>query len=353
MAQKIFENSFREYSKTLAKESNEISGILGVYLNGEQLVDVPNRPGFVYVRLRDNLSEVVQVFNENVSVIYDLAVIVVREGNRYYIKGRDTLRYNNWNSPSSFVPAHANQHAFNPSEGGGGDILWVQGRQIVPLGAYPSGTKGSPNVSIYPYQFREDDGVLVTYGATGTGDIAQYKPVDNTAIMGIVYIDTNTGNPEFILNSGSFFPASITGTQEVVQYLPAVSDSTFLIAAGIRLVSGTSSIGWDNIYDLRQWHSTSAISPTIIIEDEGIQQGTASTLNFVGDIVDVSVVGNEARIFITGSAGGGGSGDIYTLRKLLADLTIPDTGNLIVTNYFDLDTHILTLEGDSVLEVIE
>jgi hypothetical protein len=258
MTQKKFENSFRSYSKTLAKQDLEISGTLGIYLNGERLVDVPNRPGYVYVQLRDNLSEVIQAFNEEVSVIFGLAVIVIREGNRYVIKGRDTQRYNNWNSTSSFVPAHANQHAFNPDGGGGGDILWVQGRQIVPLGAYPSGTKGSAGVMVYPYQFREDSGTLVTFGATGTGDLIQYRPTDNTAIMGTVYIDTNTGNPNFILNSGSFFTSSITGTQDIVQYLPSVSDSTHLLVAGIRLVSGTSSIGWDNIYDLRQWHSTSA-----------------------------------------------------------------------------------------------
>ena len=353
MTQNKFENTFREYSKTLAKESVEIAGTLGIYLNGNKLVDVPNRPGYVYVQLRDNLSEVIQAFNETVSVIFGLAILVVREGNRYVIKGRDTQRYNNWNSTSSFVPAHANQHAFNPDGGGGGDVLWVQGRQIVPLGAYPSGSAGSEGVSVYPYPFREDDGTLVTFGATGTGNIIQYKPTDNTAIMGTVYIDTNTGNPNFLLNSGSFFASSITGSQDVIRYLPSVSDSTHLLIAGIRLVSGTSSIGWDNIYDLRQWHSTSALSPTIIIQDEGIQQGTASTLNFVGDNVDASVVGNEARIFITGSAGGGGSGEVYTLRKLQADLTVPDTGNIIVTDYFDLDTHTLTLDGDSVLEVIE
>jgi hypothetical protein len=477
MTQNKFENAFRDYSKTLAKESTEIAGTLGIYLNGNKLVDVPNRPGYVYVQLRDNLSEVIQAFNETVSVIFGLAVLVVREGNRYVIKGRDTQRYNNWNSTSSFVPAHANQHAFNPDGGGGGDILWVQGRQIVPLGAYPSGTKGSANVSIYPYQFREDDGVLVTFGATGTGDIAQYKPTDNTAIMGVVYIDTETGNPEFLLNSGSFFTASITGTQDIVQYLPSVSDSTHLLVAGIRLVSGTSSIGWDNIYDLRQWHSTSAgggggtpggADTQVQFNDGGVFGGndgfvyhkaekvvvigsgtppalgentfhnigqTTSPANLLwatGDSIAPFVAGLRARGSLaslnavqdndvllrlrgrgyngstwtstqseidfvaegdwTGTNHGtrtefyhtpsgtttkilsatisdginiptgttyniGGVAHThsvnYTLRKLLADLTIPDTGNLIVTDYFDLDTHTLTLEGDSVLEVIE
>jgi hypothetical protein len=304
-----FKSTFRNFSDTVALTDAEISGTLGVYLSGEKLVDVPNRPGFVYVKLRDNQSEVIQVFNDIVSTIFGLAVIVIRQGNRYIIKGRDTERYNNWGSSSSFVPVHANQHAFNPDGGGGGDILWVQGRQMMPLAVFPSGTHGSNGVILYPYQYRQNDGTIINMGTTGTGDLVQYKPTDNTAIMGVIYTNTSNGNPEFLLNSGTFFAASITGTSDITQYLPTVENDDFLLLAGIRLVSGTSVIGWDNIYDLRQWHSISATIPdsTVLIEDEGAPQGSADTLNFVGDNVEVTVAGDVARIYVTGSSGGGGT----------------------------------------------
>ncbi|MBT7349621.1 hypothetical protein HN803_02390 [candidate division WWE3 bacterium] len=303
-----FKSTFKAFDDNVSKQEQEISGTLGVYLSGEKLVDVPNRPGFVYVQLRDNQSEVIQVFNETVSTIFGLAVIVIRQGNRYIVKGRDTERYNNWGSSSSFVPVHANQHAFNPDGGGGGDILWVQGRQMMPLAVFPSGTHGSDGVMLYPYQYRQSDGTIINMGTTGTGDLVQYKPTDDTAIMGVIYTNTSNGNPEFLLNSGTFFAASITGTSDITQYLPTVENDDFLLLAGIRLVSGTSVIGWDNIYDLRQWHSISATIPdsTILIEDEGTPQGSADTLNFVGDNVEVSVTGDVARVYVTGSSGGGG-----------------------------------------------
>jgi hypothetical protein len=42
------------------------------------------------------------------------------------------------------------------------------------------------------------------------------------------------------------------------------------------------------------------------IQDEGIPVGTATTLNFVGTVIDATVSGTVARIFVTGSTGAGG-----------------------------------------------
>ncbi len=56
------------------KESKPVvfSGELGVTTNGENLVEVSGRPGFVWVRLRNQLNELVQAFNESVSPVFDL-----------------------------------------------------------------------------------------------------------------------------------------------------------------------------------------------------------------------------------------------------------------------------------------
>jgi len=248
-----FQKTFSDYNKSLAKEDSEISGELGVYLGGTKYVEVPNRSGFVYVRLRNSLSEVIQAYNDQVSATYGLPIIVVRDGTRYRVKGRDSTRYSDWGSQSSFVPIHGNQHSFNPDGGGGGDTVWTYGKQMMPMNAIPSGTNGSGNVVINPYQYEKLDGTIINIGLTGSPNLLLYKPTNNQAIMGIVYVNSDNGNPGLIINSGTPFAASITGTEEVVPYYPTVSDPTYHLVAGIRLVSGTTSIGWDNIYDLRQW----------------------------------------------------------------------------------------------------
>ncbi|MBT4585877.1 hypothetical protein HN960_05425 [Candidatus Peregrinibacteria bacterium] len=392
MSKLALERSLKIYNKRLKRDSSDnLSGLLGIGIDGRRSVEVPGRNSYVYVRIRGVESELIQAFNDRVPPVYDLPVILTRQGNKYRIKERDIDRYDDWGGNSSFVPSHGNQHSLVPDVGGGGDPVWVDSRQFLPLGVTPSGSFGSPYANVMGYNIKTSDGSWIYAGNTGTPDLLMYRPDDDTAIMVLVYMDKDTGNPGILVGSGTFSSSSITGTNSIAPYIPTGTSSSQIPLGVVRLVSGTSFIGWDNIYDLREWHSSSAGSSALSIKDEGVLQGVATTLNFVGDPVDVSVVGSEARIFITGSAGGGTSNglidiyddssiilysgtaisfdenldvsvtgsiayvqaSVYTLRKLQANLTIPDTGNLIVTEYFDLDIHTLTLEGDSVLEVIE
>jgi len=122
----------------LSKKDKEffIPAILGFMINGIKTVEVAERPGYVYARIRSNLNEVIQAFNDKVSPVYDFPVLLIRDPNnvtRYRVDSRDTARYENWGSTSSYLPRHGNQHSFNPDGGGGGDIVWVYGRQFMPL----------------------------------------------------------------------------------------------------------------------------------------------------------------------------------------------------------------------------
>jgi hypothetical protein len=65
-------------SQTARKEDRPLifSGALGVTTNAENQVEVPGRPGFVWVRLRNQLNELIQAFNEDVSPVFDLPVRV-------------------------------------------------------------------------------------------------------------------------------------------------------------------------------------------------------------------------------------------------------------------------------------
>jgi hypothetical protein len=76
-----------KHQKKLSEPAkNTIYGTLGIPINGIKTVDIPSRPGYVYVKLRDNQNEVIQAFNNKVSSSYGLPVIVVRESNRYIVQ---------------------------------------------------------------------------------------------------------------------------------------------------------------------------------------------------------------------------------------------------------------------------
>lgn len=323
---------------TEQKELNEqsvpqISGLLGIPLDGTKRVEVPNRNAYVYVRLRNNTSEVIQAFNNQVSPSYNLPVLVERQGNRYVVVSVDTQRYdNNWASFSPFLPRHGNTHSFDLESGGGGDVVWVHSRQFMPLLALPSGSSGGPNVVIAPYTLKNQDGTWRYIGNTGTQNLTFYNPSSPTgAIMALVYVDATTGNPGVLFGTGTVFLNSLTGTSQVYPYIPASANPNWIPDVAVRLVTGTSVITWDNMYDVRQWlHITPTGSAggagisSVNIQDEGAPAGTATTFNFVGDNVHASVSGTVVRVFVTGTAGApgpAGTGTTFSGDPLSAVLT--------------------------------
>lgn len=314
MTKKLHE-ALRTQRKKTQQSKLQIVGTLGIPLGGQRVVEVPGRNGFVYVKLRDNQSEVVQAFNNQVATSYGLPVVVERQKSRYVVVAVDTIRYqNNWNSSASFLPKHGNTHSFNPDTGGGGDVVWVFSRQMMPALIFPSGSLGAPNVVLSGYTIKNSDGSWRYIGTTGTQSLLPYKPsIATGAVMALVYLDSISGNPYLLIGSGSYFHASITGTAEITPYIPSLTNPNYIPLAAVRLVTGTSRILWSNIYDARQWVHTVptgtgggsvAAGTGFIVQDEGVDQGVASTLNFVGTNVDASVAGGVARIFITGSSGG-------------------------------------------------
>lgn len=245
-------NAFNELNIVKKDRDVYISGLLGAQINGSERVEVPNRAGYVYVRLHSNLSEIVQVYNDKVSLVYGLPVLVIRDDvdtTRYRIYGRDTGAYENWQSSTSYIPIHGNQHSFNPSTLGGGDVVWVYDRQIIPALVYPSGTYGASMVLIAPDLIWHNSAWMAV-GGTGTASLLSYKPTGSTASLLLISLDGN-GNPKTTLAS-SAISASVTGGSALLTYLPD-PDNVDLPLAMVRLVSGTSTILWDNIYDLRSF----------------------------------------------------------------------------------------------------
>lgn len=242
----------------LAKKNREyfIPGILGFPIDGQELVEVRNRPGYVYVRLRNNTSEVIQAYNENVSAIYNLPVLVDRDEtdqSRYKIVNRDIGQYQVWGT-TPFLPAHGNQHSFNPAGGGGGDMVWVYGEQFLPLLSSPSGSAGSAQVVIHGYTYYTGSDWRII-GATGSASLLSYNPTGSNARMVLIYMD-QYGNPA-LEGGDTYFDASITGKAQVLSYIPSPPSGTCAFVSGAaRLVSGTSTILWGNLYDLREYYKS-------------------------------------------------------------------------------------------------
>jgi hypothetical protein len=253
------------------------------------------------------MSELIQAYNASVSPIFDLPVLVTRSGNRYSIVGRDVEKYNDWGT-SPYLPKHGSQHSFAPELGFGGDVTWIYSKQFVPLSSIPSGTAGAGSVIINSYVYRDSaDGSWRYLGDVGSPNPLALKPTGTSARMLLLVWDVDQQNPAFI--TGSFFSSSLTGTPSIVPYIPSITNNRQIPISAIRLVSGTSVIGWDNIYDVRQFavNTPAPFVGGVIIKDEGTVVGTGTTLNFVGDGVSVSFGGDTATITISGSVSGGGS----------------------------------------------
>jgi hypothetical protein len=228
--------------------TKEFPGILGAQFKGQTLVDVPNRSGFVYVRLRSNYNEVIQAYNSNVSPVYGLPVIVTRDSasNKYIIRGRDLGQYQNWGN-SSYLPRHGAQHSF-PDYNWGGDIVWVYSRQFTPLCVTPAtGTSGGNYVYVQPYVYYLDR-AWGCAGGEATANLLGNNPTGSGAIAILVYLD-HSGSVQTL--AGNIFDESYTTINTMLPYLPALPDVYSIPLGVVRLTSGTSVISWNEIFDLR------------------------------------------------------------------------------------------------------
>ena len=312
-------SAFSQLDLSKKDKDNLIPGILGFTINGINTVEVSGRNGYVYVRLRDNLNEVIQAYNDAVSPAYGLAVLLYKDDvdkTRYRIHSRDVGRYQNWGSYSSYLPRHGSQHSFALDGTGGGDVVWVYGNQLMPLLGMPvTGSSGAMNVMVGEYNHYYD-GVWQSAGNTGTADLTSYKPIDNTARMVLVYMDAS-GNPK--LRAGTtYFLESVTGSSAVIPHLPALQPDEFPVA-GVRLVSGTSSITWDNIYDVRD--------------------------HYGGWLKESTITGDENFVLVSGSA------SLPTGRALAAGsgITLTDSGaggNLTIATPI-YSEHLIVVTGSS------
>lgn len=251
MATRRVRHALNDLKRGREKKADQYSALLGIVSSGNQVVEVPSRPGYVWIRLRNSFAEVAQAWNDSVAPVYNLPVLVERDPakpTRYRVVGRDVARFSNWGTNSPYLGTHGFTHAFGY---GGGDVVWVDTQQITKFMVQPSGSVGGLNLTVNSGVYYHNSTFRFA-GGTGTPSLAAYVPTDGTAKIVIVYLDKDTGN--FALQPGtSTFSNSITGTAQIVQYFPPITGSNHVPLAGVRLVSGTSSLVWANLVDVRPW----------------------------------------------------------------------------------------------------
>jgi hypothetical protein len=234
------------------------------------MVSVPGRPSFVYVRVHGNNSEVIEAFNDTVSPILNLAVVLTRDEltpNYYRILRRDVAKYQDWYTPQ--IGYHAAQHEFGGTGSMGQDIVWIQKQQFVPLEVRPMSTSGSTYQCFVDPEYYQWNAVYQFFSGGSTPDLAFLRPAGNLQGLFLgVYMDGNTDSLQYL--TGTQF----THTPWPDNYralIPTVPTSVGIPLAGILLTHEMTGINWTQIYDTR------------------------------------AILGNGG---ITGSAGGGGTGNV-------------------------------------------
>lgn len=310
---KRLKNSLGVFSNKKVDKEEILSGELGIPQNGLKIVEVPNRVGYVYARLQTNKSELVQALNTAVPAVYGLSVKIRRVKNTYTVIGKEYTRYSNQLGGNSAgiipLPRHGGQHSLAPELNMGSDPTWVFGKQFMPMLAYPSGSSMMLGLSPTFYEYNNQ---WLYPQSTGVPSFAPHVPtITGSARMALYWLDARDNSLN--ITPGALFSGGITNPASLAAFIPPSPDGYSIPLMAVKLSTGTASLDWNNIYDVRPFSQIiptgsaggSTGSSAISIQDEGILLGTPTTLNFVGGGVDVSISGSVARIHISGSAAGG------------------------------------------------
>ena len=231
--------------------------------NGEGVVEVPGKgPTTVYVRGWGRTAAagrgIVEVLNtrvpnrNNLHVVvgYDpvrpdtLQVLEVFEGGMS--SGLGAYRY---------VPHHHEAHEFRNIIGGD-DVVWIQSQQFVRLLAYPTSPESMRlNVyeGFYPW--------LTTsrWFPGGVANLAGHVPAGpGMARYTLVSIDGATNTLQY--TDGPVFPWLMPPVDPSLMF--AVTPAGCVPIVQVALINGTTSLGWDELFDVREFFSPSGGSVT-------------------------------------------------------------------------------------------
>jgi len=230
----------------------EIAGLMGTYDSaGNEVVTVENRDNFVYVRVNGSFSEVVEAFNERVYPEFDAKVLIAKSktGNFYEVIGRDLGQYNgSWGGNAFYFP-HALQHSFGSGENQGSDPVFLYKRQLLqPLAVRPQ-ISGSMTAYVEG-DFYVWNNNIKYFGGKNTVDFTPLLPTGNYNRFVTIYLNGETEDLGYITGNPFIVDIYTSGT---VNYIPNVSLYNGIPLAAVLISTGTTSIDWDHLFDLRNF----------------------------------------------------------------------------------------------------
>ena len=276
----------------------EFKGLMGAYVAGAQTLVVAARPDFVYVRIRGATGEVVQAFNDNVAEVWDLPVMVARDPkfkHIWRITGRDIAQYGDWGG-ASYLPPHGGTHTFVGAEGYGSDPSWITKRQFLPF--LPMPNPSGTNTILIEEDYWYWEGRFRYWPGSGTVDLLTFRPTGGGHGRFVtVYMRGDEGILDYLV--GPEFSLLSPPTDPTDFILVPAPDVGIPICA-VSLQTGTTNIGWQEIYDLRLAASSYPTTGSFIhLYDEGISVGQVSSLDFHGEGVEAVVSGSFGYILVS------------------------------------------------------
>lgn len=308
----------------------EISALLGVIKDGKHLVDVPDRPSYVYARIRGNLSELVQAFNDQVTAVYNLPVLIVRDPidkSRFRVKGRDLGRYEDWGNVAP-VPKHAETHLE-----GNNDPVYITSNQILDFRVVPDGMK----VQIWKGELFGNN--FETPGRTSFWDLSSYVPPTG-AIWELIYLD-RLG--DFYRKDGILVDSLSLLTPDLIPFCPF---GAWPIVA-IRLFMGQTSINPTNDMVNLRWSVlpfNSAVGGGGAYDDCRMTIATGTIMAMSQYMHIFSEVGSGTADDLE-TIYGGAHGSMLMINSPTGTITVKSgTGNIVLpAGDFALDNYYLVL----------
>lgn len=252
----------RAVSKKLGSKADKqqlIPGLLGAYIGSSWYVSVPGRQSYVYVRAHNNDSEVIQAFNDQVSPILNLPVVLTRDEltpNYYRVLRRDIAKYQDWPPQLSY---HARQHEYGGTGSMGSDIVWVQKKQYVPLSVHPSGVSGTYGCTVDAEYYQWNNNLEFFSGAnTPSFEFLRPNGIAQGVFVG-VYLEGETGELKYLTGTEFTHTPWPAGYRALI---PTVPMSEGIPLAGILLTHEMKSVSWDQIYDIRPTLGNGGITGT-------------------------------------------------------------------------------------------
>lgn len=250
----------RDYERALAGDGNGV-------------IDVPDRPLYIYARLQGDPSRLVSAFNPFLALANDAPIVLLKKYDRNRVVGYEVEGISSevqWSGYTPITyPPHAHSHEVDGSGTGGWDAVNVYERMITSLRPNAQ-TAPDLTVAVAPGYYNID-GVEYYFAGGNTG---AFTPPVSGAEYHVVTLDA----------AGTLaIEVGALTSPPVVFTLPA----SVIPLAAVYLIVGQTSIVESDILDIRPFLSVSsgAVSTPHDLLDGTVDQDTVAHTVVLGDLI--------------------------------------------------------------------